>query len=203
MINTYKNMINMNLNKSIQEMKESADSAVNTFQQKIENVISDGEGDDITPFYMIDLANCELSNSINTITVLKHISPDEKIRELSREIEGMVNERVTDIVKNRELYMVLCKTAQNLSSETLSKNEKKFIDDTLTEMKIAGLDLPDEKLKILKNLERQLSQKCIVFSKNISNNVIKLYFELEELDGLPEDILKRTECINDNYEYNV
>lgn len=130
--------------------------------------------------------------------MLKEVSPDEAIRNATREaIMQLSNFSVDWMSGNVALYKAIKAYAEgNGTTETLRDDERYFLDETIKEFKRAGLDLPEEQIDKVKQLKKELIDLALVFSSNIASEKRTLECTKADLAGMPDDFinaLKRTE----------
>lgn len=66
-----------------------------------------------------------------------------------------------------------------------------------------GLDLPSDKLEILKTKKQRLSELCISFSQNIANDSTFILCTRQELDGLDDSFIDNLEQVDGKYKVTV
>eukprot|EP01117_Protostelium_nocturnum_P003619 TRINITY_DN1488_c0_g1_i1.p1 TRINITY_DN1488_c0_g1~~TRINITY_DN1488_c0_g1_i1.p1 ORF type:complete len:683 (+),score=280.50 TRINITY_DN1488_c0_g1_i1:74-2122(+) len=85
----------------------------------------------------------------------------------------------------------------NLSKNTLNENYK-FVKDILLQLERNGSSLPADKLEEYKRISSELAKIENQFLSNIGEDVSKILFTDEELEGLPEDFVKNLKKETEN-----
>ncbi|WP_022850513.1 M3 family metallopeptidase [Limisalsivibrio acetivorans] len=81
--------------------------------------------------------------------------------------------------------------------EDLSPSRKKVIDDMLTEFRLGGVDLPEEKKKRVKDIKLRLSELGNSFFQNLLNATGEFEMKVtdpENVEGMPESELMSAKC---------
>ncbi|MFC1845666.1 M3 family metallopeptidase [Candidatus Dependentiae bacterium] len=142
------------------------------------------------------VSNLELFGA--SCAVLKEVSPDEAIRNASREALMKLSAFEVDwIGGNVELYKAFKAYAQgNAKNEKLREDQRYFIDETMKDFKRSGLELPTEQLEMVKKLQKELVDLSMKFSTNVASSNPTVEVDRADLAGLDDDFinsLKRTE----------
>ncbi|KAG2081065.1 hypothetical protein BD769DRAFT_1784425 [Suillus cothurnatus] len=89
--------------------------------------------------------------------------------------------------------------------QKLSDEQRRLVEKMVLDGKRAGLALPEKEREILMKLKKELLQACLDFSNNFNEEDGLISFTLEELDGVPEDVIsgysKRTEGSKKVYDF--
>ena len=127
----------------------------------------------------------------NLISVLKHVSPDESIRNTCQDNILKISQfAVENISNNKALYKALKDYSHiNALKETLTDEEKYYLEKTLRDYKRRGLELDDNTLKHVRDLENQLTELSLKYDTNIANDNRTITVSHAELEGLDEDFI--------------
>lgn len=83
---------------------------------------------------------------------------------------------------NKELFDVLVETEKNVKDK-LDKDAKRFLDRLILERRLDGLHLDEETRKRTKELKEKISDLCIEFSKNCTEESTKLHLTSVQLSN--------------------
>ena len=127
----------------------------------------------------------------NIVSTLKHVSPDESIRNVCQEAILKISQfALENIENNKALYGALKGYAEgNATREALSDEEKYFLQKTLEDFKRRGLQLPDEQLKQVRELEHQLTELSLKYDTNIATDNRTITVTRRDLEGLDDDFI--------------
>ena len=128
----------------------------------------------------------------NVVSTLKHVSPDESIRNACQDAILKISQfALENIENNKALYEALKEYAQgNAQREALSDEEKYFLQHTLENYKRRGLELPEEELKKVRELENQLTELSLKYETNIATDNRSITVTKPDLEGLDDDFIK-------------
>ncbi|OJA10579.1 hypothetical protein AZE42_04632 [Rhizopogon vesiculosus] len=158
----------------------------------------------------LPLANAEAEAQIicEPLAFYQNVSISKELRDASNEAE--VLQRDFDVEESMRLDIFKAKAAaeKNLREsgawEKLSDEQQRLVEKMVLDGKRAGLALPEKEREELMALKKELSQACLDFSKNFNEENGYISFTLEELDGVPDDVIsgftKRTEGSKDVYD---
>ncbi|KAH9891674.1 Metalloprotease [Cubamyces lactineus] len=133
------------------------------------------------------------------LSFYQNVSPSAELRDASTEAESLVREYEIGSSMRIDVFRALQAAAKNIkeSGKVLSSEEQRLVDKMLLDGTRNGLALPDAEREKLTVLKKDLAQACVDFNKNCNEEKGSVTFTLEELKGVPEDILsgytKRTE----------
>jgi Zn-dependent oligopeptidase len=90
-----------------------------------------------------------------------------------------------------DVYAAIQDAAEEVkqSGEKLNPEDQRLVDKMVLEGKRNGLALPEAEREKLKSLKQELNKLQIEFSKNFNEEDGHVTFTLEELDGLPADVV--------------
>ncbi|TBU62281.1 metallopeptidase MepB [Dichomitus squalens] len=161
-------------------------------------------------FESVFLALAEGENKADSIveplTFYQNVSPSKELRDASNEAEVLARDFGVEASMRLDVFRAKQAAEENIkkSGNELTAEEQRLVDKMLLDGKRAGLALPDEEREELTNLKKELSQTCLQFSKNFNEENGVVTFTLDELKGVPEDVIsgytKRTEDGKDVYD---
>ena len=125
------------------------------------------------------------------VATLKHVSPDESIRNACQDALLKISQfALENIANNKALYNALKEYAEgNAHREALSDEEQYFLQKSLEDYKRRGLELPDEQLKHVRELEQQLTELSLKYDTNIATDNRTIAVPRQELQGLDDDFI--------------
>ncbi|KIM89266.1 hypothetical protein PILCRDRAFT_61316 [Piloderma croceum F 1598] len=131
----------------------------------------------------------------------QNVSPSKELRDASNDAEGIVRDFGVDSSMRLDVFQAKVAAEKNIKEsgewDKLSSEEKRLVDKMILDGKRAGLALPEKERNELMVLQKELSQTCLEFSKNFNEENGVVTFTLEELKGVPDDVVsgytKRTE----------
>lgn len=126
-----------------------------------------------------------LSNSIGLASLMGAVHPDEAIRKAAEACERDGKAFTTDLTLDRGLYDALA----GVPTDGLDAGASRFVEKSLLEFRLAGVDKDEETRKKLKALNNELVELGQTFGRTIREDVKKVSFTAEQLKGLPQDFI--------------
>ncbi|KAI5954788.1 PRD1 [Candida theae] len=160
--------------------KQLFDTIASVEEPTVENVLNP-----FTKFYN------EVEFPINQITFYQHVSADKKLRDASTEAEQILDQNSIEQWSRYDVYSVL-KSLKDKKLD-LDPESQRFLDKTVLEFERKGLALTDAKREKVKKLQVELSDLKVKFAKNLGEDTGCVYLTKEELEGVPEVVLKQYE----------
>ena len=145
---------------------------------------------------VIGLSNAAIAEHI--YKRLELLSPDEAVRNAAHKAVLQLRDFWIDqIMNNKKFYQVFKVYVEgNAKNESLNVEQRYFLIETMKDFERAGLNLPDEKLKQVKKLQKELTALGLVFGRNIAQDNRTIAVPRTALAGLEDDFidnLKRTD----------
>lgn len=132
------------------------------------------------------------------VEMLELVSPDEAIRDACHKASAEIRAFLVDVVSNKRLYEAFkAYVDDGVQHDTLTDEERYFIDETMKEFKRAGLDLPNEKLDEVKKLKKEINELSLAFAKNIATDNRTITVAKDELAGLDDDFINALKTTQD------
>lgn len=141
-----------------------------------------------------ETAGAVYSDRIQHLIFLKQVAPDERLRNASDLIEDDANTFAVELLQREDLHRAFESYAAR--KDELSPEDRRLLESAMRDFKNAGMGLPPEKRRRLRQVQERLNQLSADFEANINKHKDHIEVTLEELKGLPEDFvagLKRTE----------
>jgi len=135
----------------------------------------------------------------SSLAALEMLSPEKEIRDAAHTSLLEIQKFWVDQISNNvHLYKAFKAYANdNAKNEDLTDEEQYFISETLKDYQQAGLDLPKDKLKKVKKLNKELGELGLQFESNIAQDKSKVIVTKEDLDGVNEAFINSLEKTKD------
>ena len=138
---------------------------------------------------MLPLAADEDQGALEThiIGFYQSVSTDQELRDASTKAEEMMDDFSIESSMREDIYKLV--EAALEKGEKLDSESQRLLEKTHKAYIRSGLGLPaGPKRDRYKEIKKRLSTLCIIFSKNLNEEVGGLWFTPEELEGVPEDV---------------
>ena len=157
-----------------------------------------------TPWAM-DQILIQLFNDTGSDQFLKNVSISSSVRAASGECEAEViwpnGKFYLDVYAREDLYKAL--KDYQAKGELLQGDAKRLLNKELLAFKRAGLELTKAQREELTSIRKRLADLQSDFSRNINESKDFALFTLEEMDGVPEDLLARLETVDGKYKVTL
>ncbi len=180
---------------SIEQIKAGTKQAIEETKKELEAIIAIPESErtyanTVAAFdNLIGFSNLAILGALSQTVDL--INPDEKMRAAGREALVEISNYLIEVTSDKRVYAAFkAYTQGNAKNETLTAEQKYFLDETMKDFERSGLNLPDEELDEVKRIKKELAQFEIDFSKNIADDQRKIMVNKEGLEGLSEGFIK-------------
>ncbi|KAI0004463.1 Metalloprotease [Russula compacta] len=133
------------------------------------------------------------------LSFYQNVSPSKELRDASNEAEQLVRDFSVESSMRIDVYNAKIAAQKNIeaSGKKLNPEEQRLVERMVREGKRDGLGLPEVDRERLTGWKKELSHVCLEFSKNFNEENGFVSFTLEELKGVPKDVIsgyaKRTE----------
>ncbi|KAI9509217.1 Metalloprotease [Russula earlei] len=144
-------------------------------------------------------SEAEFDASTEPLSFYQNVSPSKELRDASNEAEQLVSDFGVESSMRIDVYRAKVAAQKNIetSGRKLNQEEQRLVEKMVQEGTRAGLGLPEADREQLTESKKELSQICLEFSKNFNEENGTVSFTLEELKGVPKDVIsgyaKRTE----------
>jgi Zn-dependent oligopeptidase len=143
----------------------------------------------------------EANNVGNKATIIKQANTDPKMRAAAEKAVKAMNDWFVGIDYREDVYKSIKAFAE--TNPQLTGEDKKLLDETMRDYRRAGLALPPERRKEVEQLRKQLAKLGTDFDTNIANAKRPVVFTKAELEGMPEDFLRKPGIKTDDDAYTV
>ncbi|NMA32344.1 MAG: M3 family metallopeptidase, partial [Alphaproteobacteria bacterium] len=148
------------------------------------------------------------SNELHEITYpiyhLNAVMHSEETEKIINEILPILSNFSSDMARHKGIYQGFLEIKKS-EYENLTDEQKKVIDDSIRDFKIAGIDLPPEKQERLKQINVKLSKLSQDFSNNViaANKKFSIKITDEKLLGDMPQSDKDANKIKDGWEFSL
>lgn len=127
----------------------------------------------------------------NVAGILNNVSKDEAIRAKAQQAMIDLEQVAIDLlVQNVAVYHAFKAYVEgNAQRESLTPEQRYFLQELMKGFKNNGLDLPEEKRTQVKQLQKELAALGIEFEKNISDDNRSITVTRDELAGLGDEFI--------------
>ena len=134
-----------------------------------------------------DDAIFELATAGLQIHLLNSVYPDKSIRDAAQALVQKISQAGVDLSLNQKVYHAL----NEISAENADPATSHYLDRTLLQYRLAGVDKDDVTRARLKELQDKATLLSLTFSRNVQEggNTVNVD-DPAELDGLPTDFLE-------------
>lgn len=154
--------------------------------------------------WALDRAMAQFSLEINVPVFMKYVSPKAELRKSAHECEIETSKYLLDVWFREDLFKALEAFSKTKEAKSLKGEGKKLLKEMLWDFKRNGMALSKEKRAELLEYRKGISKLEAEFSKNAMDQADFLEVTREELDGVPEDFLKRLDKLpNDKFKVSL
>lgn len=118
------------------------------------------------------------------------VHTDEKIRDEGIASSKKIQNYITELSLNEDLYQAVLSYSKSKGSKKLTGYRKKFLNDVMLDYKRSGFSLSSEERKNVKTVLDKLTELGLQFDKNIRSSQDTLYLMEDDLTGLSENYKK-------------
>jgi thimet oligopeptidase len=135
-----------------------------------------------------DEAQRELDLAGSGASLLTNASPNKALRDVGDEVVQKVSAQATALSLNPDVYHAL----QAVDAKTADAATRYYLEHTLLEYRLSGIDKDDATRERVRKLSDQLTTEVLHFQRNIAESQGKVVVkDKAELDGLPADYIAR------------
>jgi len=139
---------------------------------------------------VLDSAGARFSVVANAFEVAQMVSPEKSIRDAALDAVVKLESFAVDAFLDVELYRAFQAYVDgNAKKESLTAEEKYYLKKELKDFRRAGLHLPEAKLAEVKKIQKELSEVCQEFSKNIAQDKSSIRVLREDLAGTSDHFI--------------
>lgn len=143
----------------------------------------------------LDTISVEVDNETSLFVFMQYVSTDAKVRDNARAADEAVTNWAIELGKREDLYKAVKAYAD--TNPKLEGEQKRLLEFTMRDYRRAGMMLPPDKRKQLADMEIEMNKLGIEFQQGIAEDQTKVPVMIQELAGVPEDVIKRHPRIGD------
>jgi len=202
----YPNLLRFDLN--AKEIESTSDGVIQKVKDRLQHLVSIEKDNRNFENTFAEFAEMEgyYSPQISSCYFPSYVSSSKELRDAATAANKKIDMFFIDVYTREDVYRALVECKENLQkSGVFSKMraiDLRLIEKTIEEFERNGLALDAERRAKLKEIKQKLSEKSIEFQQNLNEDLTKLYFSKEELEGLPDDFLESL-TKNDEGKYTV
>jgi len=125
------------------------------------------------------------------LAFMKDVHPDGPVRAAGAACEQRQHQYLVALGARKDLYRAVRAARERIDLSTLEPAERRLVEFTLRDFRRNGLELSDADLKKLVALRTRIAELETKFESHLDENKDSVQVTLAELDGLPQDFIKR------------
>jgi len=145
----------------------------------------------------IDDMLARMDDSLNMSLFMAYVHPDAGIREAAQAGEQVWSDWSIDFSKNVDLYNAVKAYAD--TKPELKGEQARMLAHIMRDYRRSGMSLTPENRAKLTEIQKEIGKLSIEFEANIRNDETVIPVTLDELDGVPEDVINRLENVGGVY----
>ncbi|CAI5757903.1 unnamed protein product [Candida verbasci] len=130
-------------------------------------------------------------------TFYQHVSTNKELRDASTQGEEIIEKNSIEQWSREDVYKIFDKLYKSIDVDSIDGESKRYLDKIITAFKRNGLALDKEPREKVKKLQVELNNLQVQFSKNLNEDKGYVAFTIEELDGVPQDVIDSYEKLDD------
>lgn len=143
---------------------------------------------------LIDLER-EQSTLESPLDFLQHVSPDKAIRDASVAAEKKLSAFGVEISMKKDLFDNVCTFKEKIGLDGLTEEQKRWVEKTIIAGRRSGLHLGKETRDAITAIKKKIADLGTQFSFNLNEDTSHVYFTVEELEGVPQDLIDSLEKV--------
>jgi oligopeptidase A len=174
-----------------EHVKPALDSLLAENRRRREELLAQGGSYTWEKFAQpIEDMNERLSRMWSPVSHLNAVVNNEALRAVYNENVPRLSEYYTEMAQDERLYTAYKQIAAGVEYAQFSQAQKKIIENTLRDFRLAGVELPSDKKTRFKEIQKELATLSSKFSDNVldATEAWELFITDEaDLIGLPEN----------------
>ncbi|CAH7684097.1 metallopeptidase MepB [Phakopsora pachyrhizi] len=147
--------------------------------------------------------NDVIISDIECLTFYQYVSTREDVRNAAVEADKLIQAYDLELTSRLDIYKSILSAKSNIDQSKLDPESKRLIEKLILERKRNGLDLSEGDRKEYNTLKSEINNLAIDFQKNLNEEKGKIWFSLEELRGVPEDVISGFERKEEDQKYGM
>ena len=123
---------------------------------------------------------------------------NEEIQKIAQEVSPVLSEFKNDVILNKGLFKKIKNVFEKKDSLDLNKEQQTLLEKKYKAFTRNGANLPEEKQKNLREIDKELSRLKLKFGENVlaeTNRYELLVTDEERLKGLPESFIEEARSV--------
>lgn len=141
---------------------------------------------------LLDLES-EQETRAAALTIPSMVATDQAVRDASTAAEKQLEELHVEMAMRKDVFDNVAAFSKTEEASSLEPELKRYLEKRIVEGRRNGLHLPEETRERLKTIKKRMSELGVSFQKNLNEDTTHLFFQRDELDGVPEDLIKTLE----------
>ncbi len=138
-----------------------------------------------------DTAQNALGLAGDQTNLLYSVGDSAEIRDKGQGLSQIVAAAATDLSLNQEVYAALRALAKTPGAKAADPATRHYLDRTLLEYRLAGVDRDDAMRAKVKVLQDKITDLSLRFGRNVQDGKLTIQAKAGELAGLPADFIGR------------
>lgn len=131
-----------------------------------------------------DEAFGDIVDAISQAQVLYGVGATKELRDKAQTLSETTQSALTALNLNQAVYQAL-----SAIKTPADPGVRHYLERTLLEYRLAGVDKDDATRAKIKALQDKITERSLVFNRNVHDDVRKVLVDKAQLDGLPPDFL--------------
>jgi Zn-dependent oligopeptidase len=139
-----------------------------------------------------------IESMVNSFEFASSFYPDKSIRDVGSDVKKELSQFFIDQTQRKDVYEAFKEYANKnfkLECDTLTHEERRYVEHTMRDFRRDGLHLNDEELIKMK---KELSDLQVEFQKNINQENTSFEFTQKQLEGMPESWFTDDKIVKQN-----
>ena len=142
---------------------------------------------------------------VTPLLFLKNVAVQKEIRDASLAADKALDAYDIKEGMNDELYKALkdyeIEAKKNKEWDSLTKEDRRFVEKSIQDFKVNGIDLPADKRKKLQEIKHELGELERTADRNINEDKTKVEVEEKLLKGLSPSTISKLEKGKDGFRF--
>jgi len=180
----------LNWEMNAEEIKEKTEELLRKMKQNIDEIVAlpEGSRNFKNTALKLEMESNRYNPDLASLYFPAYVSTDSEIRNASNLSSMKLSQFQIELRMNKDLYRAILGAEKEL--DALKGADKLLLERTLRDFRRMGMELSDPKQKELKDINQELSKIGIEFSQALNEVDDSQIFSIDELSGVPEDLLK-------------
>jgi Zn-dependent oligopeptidase len=134
-------------------------------------------------------------NEDSPIDFAQNVVTDKAIREASVAADKKLSLFGVDIAMKKDIFDNICAFSDRIGTDKLTTEQKRYVKKSIVNGKRYGLHLDEATRDKVKEVKKKISELGTQFRFNLNEDTSFLFFDLEELAGVPQDLVDSFEKV--------